>query len=103
HPLTLEEDMNEALIPTRALLDELCQSVRRFLPRHELISIDNAHAGMREAQANTEICVFCQAMLIPATQLLHQFPPHEDGIAAQRRHADACKKVHRRFEPEKIL
>ncbi len=35
--------------------------------------------------------------------MLHQIAPHEDGISAQRRHAQALEKVQRRLEPEKVL
>src|SRR5579884_312883 len=102
-PFALEQDLNEALIPARALLDELLDRVRRLLARHKLIVVDDAHARVREAQADAEVGVFRQAGLVPAAELLHQFAAHKDGIAAQRRHTDARKKVHGRFEPEEIF
>src|SRR5258706_7390820 len=102
-PFSFEGYLDEALIPARALLDELADGIRRLFARDELIFIDDADACMGETETNAKVGIFGQAVFIPATQLLHQFAPHEDGVAAKRGHTYTRKEMHRRFEPEEIF
>ncbi len=87
--------MYEALIPARALPDELFNCVRRFLACNKFIIVDDAYTRMGEAQANAQVGILGQAILIPTAQLLHQFAPHKHRVSTKWRYTGICVKMHR--------
>src|SRR5579884_1363605 len=102
-PRLFEENLDEALIPARALLDKLFDGMRRLFACDILILVDDTDAGVREAEANTKISILGQAGFIPPAKLLHQLAAHKHGISTQRGHTDTREEVHRRLEPEEVL
>src|SRR6266487_3175646 len=102
-PFPLKENLDKSLVPARTLFNKLFDGVRSLFAGDKLIIVDDAHTGVRYAQANPQVGVFRQTCLVPAAHLLHQVAPHKDRVASERRHPQARKKVQGRLEPEEVF
>src|SRR2546430_10349025 len=102
-PLSFEQRLQEPLSPACALLDELAKGGRRLLARDIAVVINDADTLTQAADADADVGVFRQILLIPATHALEHLACEEDRVAAQWGHAQPGVIVQATLEPEKVF
>jgi hypothetical protein len=102
-PLALAQDLQEALVPARALLEQRPQGVRRLLARDEVRVVADRDPCAARRQPDAELAVLGQAVGVPAVGRAQHVGPDEHGVAAQRDEAVLLVQVQTAAEPEEVL
>src|SRR5215469_3161433 len=102
-PGALLQGLHEALTPSSALLDERSDRGRSFFLRDIAIVIDHAYPLTGRRYAQTDIGIFGEIVLIPASNLCYKVAIEEDGVATQRDRAGASVVMQPALEPEEVF
>src|SRR5207244_6725765 len=78
-------------------------AVWRFFTRDMLGVVDHTDGLTQRAQAQANLGILGEAVLVPATNACKQIPPDKHRVAAQGNHADPGMKVQPALKPEEVL
>src|SRR5437868_4037936 len=87
-PGSFAQHLQEALLPACALPDKRSDAVWRFFTGDMLGVVDHTDGLTQRAQAQANLGILGEAVLVPATNACKQIPPDKHRVATQGNHAD---------------